>query len=61
MDYPYHIQQKLDDGNYQEQCTLSCCIPLYFFNCGIKCGVYKNGMYYSNPLWCGIYNYTCNK
>ena len=34
MNYPYYIQKQLDDGNYDEQCTLCCCIPLYFFNCG---------------------------
>ena len=33
MNYPYHIQKLLDDGNYHEQCTLCFCIPLYFFNC----------------------------
>lgn len=60
MNYPYHIQKDLDDGNYQEQCTLCCCIPLYFFNCGFKLGFYKNGTYYSQPLWCGIYNYEYN-
>ena len=56
MNYPYHIQKDLDDGNYQEQCTICCCIPLYFFNCGFRLGFYRNGTYYSQPLWCGIYN-----
>ena len=56
MNYPYDIQKHLDDDNYQEQCTLCCCIPLYFFNCGFKIGFYKNGTHYSQPLWCGIYN-----
>ena len=55
MNYPYHIQKHLEDGNYQEQCSLCCCIPLYFFNCGIKFGFYKNETYYSQSLWCGIY------
>ena len=61
MNYPYHIQTDLDDGNYQEQCTICCCIPLYFFNCGFKLGFYKNGTYYSQPFWCGIYNCKYNK
>ena len=62
MNYPYNIQKQLDDGNYHEQCTLCCCIPLYFFNCGFKLGFYKNNTYYSQPFWCGVYNYnTINK
>ena len=61
MNYPYHIQKILDDGNYQEQCSICCCIPLYFFNCGFLLGFYKNGTYYSQPLWCGIYNCKYNK
>ncbi len=54
MNYPYKIQKNLDD-NYQEQCTVCFCIPMYFFNCGFKLGFYKNSTYYRQPLWCGIY------
>lgn len=61
MNYPYHIQKHLDDGNYREQCTLCCCIPLYFFSCGFTLGFYKNDTYYSQPLWCGVYNCKYNK
>jgi hypothetical protein len=61
MNYPYHIQKELDDGNYHEQCTLCCYIPLYFFNCGFKLGFYKNNTYYIQPLWCGVYNCKYNK
>ncbi len=56
MNYPYDIQKDLDDGNYHELCTICCCIPLYFFNCGFKLGFYANCRYYSQALWCGIYN-----
>ena len=56
MNYPYDIQKILDDDNYHEQCTICCCIPLYFFNCGFKLGFYKNDMYFIHPLWCGVYN-----
>jgi hypothetical protein len=56
MEYPYSIQTHLEDNNYQEQCTLCCCITLYVFNCGVKLGYYQNDTYYALPLWCGIYN-----
>ena len=36
MQYPYYIQKQLDEENYQEQCTVCCCIPLYFYNCGLN-------------------------
>jgi hypothetical protein len=57
IQYPYQIQQEIRDNNYQEQCTVCCCIPLYFFNCGFKLGFYSNKTYYSQSLVCGIYNY----
>jgi hypothetical protein len=56
--YPYYIQKDLDDENYQEQCTICCCIPLYFFNCGFKLGFHRNKTHYSQPFVCGFYN--CN-
>lgn len=61
MNYSYNIQKHLDDGNYHEQCTFYCCIPLYFFNCGFKIGFYENSTYYIQPFWCGVYNYKYNK
>lgn len=61
MNYPYHIQKQLDDDNYHEQCTFCCCFPLYFFNCGCKLGFYKNITYYTQLLWCGVYNCKYNK
>jgi hypothetical protein len=59
MNYPYHIQKKLDD-NYQVQFTICCCIPLYLFNCGFKLGFYKNDTHFSFPSWCGFYNCKYN-
>jgi len=55
IQYPYQIQQKIHDNNYREQCTICCCIPLYFFNCGFKLGFYRNGTHYLQPLVCGFY------
>jgi hypothetical protein len=60
MQYPYYIQKQLDEENYQEQCTVCCCIPLYFFNCGFKLGFYRNGIIYAQPLVCGFYNFNLN-
>ena len=60
MNYPFHIQKKLDAGNYQEQCSLCCYVPLCFLNCGFKLGFYANVTNYSQALWCGIYNCKVN-
>ena len=35
--------------------------PIYFFNCGFKLGFHKNDTYYSESLWCVVFNFKYTK
>lgn len=53
---PNLLENYIEENNYKQQCSVYCCLPLYFSKCVFDLRFLRNSRYYAQTLYCGLKN-----